>query len=289
MNLVQSARTRAVGYTWRYLLAAFLIAFTLIPVIWVVSTSFNQAQSLSSARLIPRNPTISNYVTLLTRPSLDFKRRMLNSLKVSLIAVSAVVVLTCRAAYALSRFRFKAKKAVMMAIMLINVFPGILALIALFTMFQQLGDFIPALGLNTHGALIVVYISGSMSINTLMVKGYIDTIPREIDESCVVEGASYWQTFWRVIFPMIRPIVITVLILAFMAIYGDFIIANLILKGNEELTVMVGIFRFTQQRMNTDWGLVTSATLLAAMPTVLLFYFSQKYIIAGLTSKAVKQ
>jgi arabinogalactan oligomer/maltooligosaccharide transport system permease protein len=289
MNLVQSARTRAVGYTWRYLLAAFLIAFALIPVIWVVSTSFNQAQSLSSARLIPRNPTISNYVTLLTRPSLDFKRRMLNSLKVSLIAVSAVVVLTCRAAYALSRFRFKAKKAVMMAIMLINVFPGILALIALFTMFQQLGDFIPALGLNTHGALIVVYISGSMSINTLMVKGYIDTIPREIDESCVVEGASYWQTFWRVIFPMIRPIVITVLILAFMAIYGDFIIANLILKGNEELTVMVGIFRFTQQRMNTDWGLVTSATLLAAMPTVLLFYFSQKYIIAGLTSKAVKQ
>jgi arabinogalactan oligomer/maltooligosaccharide transport system permease protein len=289
MNLVQSARTRAVGYTWRYLLAAFLIAFALIPVIWVVSTSFNQAQSLSSARLIPRNPTISNYVTLLTRPSLDFKRRMLNSLKVSLIAVSAVVVLTCRAAYALSRFRFKAKKAVMMAIMLINVFPGILALIALFTMFQQLGDFIPALGLNTHGALIVVYISGSMSINTLMVKGYIDTIPREIDESGVVEGASYWQTFWRVIFPMIRPIVITVLILAFMAIYGDFIIANLILKGNEELTVMVGIFRFTQQRMNTDWGLVTSATLLAAMPTVLLFYFSQKYIIAGLTSKAVKQ
>ena len=88
---------------------------------------------------------------------------------------------------------------------------------------------------------------------------------------------------------MIRPIVITVLILAFIATYGDFIIANLILKGNEQVTVMVGIFRFTQQRMNTDWGLVTSATLLAAVPTVLLFYFSQKYIIAGLTSGAVKQ
>jgi len=289
VNLVQSARARTLGYAWRYLLGAALIAFALIPVIWVISTSFNQAQSLSSARLVPRNPTIQNYVTLLTRPSLDFKRWMLNSLKVSIISVAAIVVLTCTAAYALSRFRFRGKRFVMMAIMLINVFPGILALIALFTMFQQLGDFIPWLGLQTHGALIAVYISGAMSINTLMVKGYVDTIPREIDESCLVEGASYWQTFWRVVFPMIRPIVITVLILAFIATYGDFIIANLILKGNEQLTVMVGIFRFTQQRMNTDWGLVTSATLIAALPTVFLFYLTQKYIIAGLTSGAVKQ
>ena len=289
MNTVQTRQARILGYTWRYLLAAALIAFALIPVIWVISTSFNQAQSLSSARLVPRNPTMENYVHLLTRPSLDFKRWMLNSLKVSVISVAIIVVLTCTAAYALSRFRFRAKKFVMMSIMLVNVFPGILALIALFTMFQQLGDFIPVLGLNTHGALIAVYISGAMSINTLMVKGYVDTIPREIDESCIVEGATYWQTFWKVVFPMIRPIVITVLILAFIATYGDFIIANLLLKGNEQVTVMVGIFRFTQQRMNTDWGLVTAATLLAAVPTVLLFYFSQKYIIAGLTSGAVKQ
>lgn len=289
MNTVQTRQAWILGYTWRYLLAAALIAFALIPVIWVISTSFNQAQSLSSARLVPRNPTMENYVHLLTRPSLDFKRWMLNSLKVSVISVAIIVVLTCTAAYALSRFRFRAKKFVMMSIMLVNVFPGILALIALFTMFQQLGDFIPVLGLNTHGALIAVYISGAMSINTLMVKGYVDTIPREIDESCIVEGATYWQTFWKVVFPMIRPIVITVLILAFIATYGDFIIANLLLKGNEQVTVMVGIFRFTQQRMNTDWGLVTAATLLAAVPTVLLFYFSQKYIIAGLTSGAVKQ
>jgi arabinogalactan oligomer / maltooligosaccharide transport system permease protein len=289
VNAVQTRHGRAIGYTWRYVLAVVLIIFAVVPFIWVVSTSFNAAKSLTSAQLIPTRTTLNNYTDLLSSKTLNFSRWMVNSLKVTVISVSCILFLTSMASYALSRFRFRAKRAVMMGIMLINVFPGILALIALFTMFQQIGMFIPAFGLNTHGALIAVYVSGAMSINTLMVKAYIDTIPQEIDESCLVEGASYWQTFWIVVFPMIRPIIITAGILAFMATYGDFIIANLILKGNDSLTVMVGIFRFTQQRFDTDWGVVTAGTVIAAVPTVSLFFFAQKYIITGLTSGAVKQ
>jgi arabinogalactan oligomer / maltooligosaccharide transport system permease protein len=289
MNAVQTRGGRVFGYTWRYVLAVVLIIFAVIPFIWVVSTSFNAAKSLTSAQLIPTRTTLNNYSDLLSSKTLNFSRWMVNSLKVTVISVSCILFLTSMASYALSRFKFRSKRTVMMGIMLINVFPGILALIALFTMFQQIGMFIPGFGLNTHAALIAVYVAGAMSINTLMVKAYIDTIPQEIDESCLVEGASYWQTFWIVVFPMIRPIVITAGILAFMATYGDFIIANLILKGNDSLTVMVGIFRFTQQRFDTDWGVVTAGTVIAAVPTVSLFFFAQKYIITGLTSGAVKQ
>jgi arabinogalactan oligomer/maltooligosaccharide transport system permease protein len=128
-----------------------------------------------------------------------------------------------------------------------------------------------------------------MSINVLMVKSYIDTIPIEIDESALVEGASYWQTFWIMIFPMIRPIIVTVAILAFMATYGDFIIANILLKGNDKITVMVGIFQFTQQRFDTDWGVVMAGTVIAALPALIIFFIAQRHIIDGLTAGSVKQ
>jgi len=128
-----------------------------------------------------------------------------------------------------------------------------------------------------------------MSINVLMVKSYIDSISQELDESARIEGASYWQVFWLIIFPVIRPMVITVAILAFMSTYGDFIIANLLLKGNDKITVMVGIFQFTQQRFDTNWGTVTAGTILAAIPVVVLFFSSQKYIIDGVMMGAIKE
>jgi ABC-type maltose transport system permease subunit len=177
----------------------------------------------------------------------------------------------------------------MMTIMILNIFPGVLAMVAIYIVMQQLGLNVPFLGINTHGGLICVYVAGSMSINVLMVKSYIDTIAVELDESALIEGASYWQVYWKIIFPVIKPMVITVAILVFMSTYGDFIIANLLLKGNDKVTVMVGIYQFTQQRFNTNWGVVTAGTILAAIPALVLFFMSQKYIIGGLTLGAVKE
>ena len=199
-----------------------------------------------------------------------------------------IVGITCLSAYSLSRFRFRGKKTVMMVIMILNVFPGILAMIALYTLLQQIGTYIPFLGLNTHGGLICIYVAGAMSVNVLMVKAYIDTVPIELDESALIEGATHWQTFWRIVFPIIRPMFVTIGILAFMNTYGDFVVANLLLKGNDKITVMVGIFQFTQQRFDTDWGIVTAGTVIAALPVVLLFFAAQKQILAGLTAGAVK-
>jgi ABC-type maltose transport system permease subunit len=241
------------------------------------------------AKIIPSVFTVNNYRDLLGNPNLSFGLWMKNSLKVSSISVSIIVMLTCVAAYALSRFRFAGKRGVMMGIMILNVFPGVLAMVAIFVMMQQLGYYFPLIGLNTHGGLICVYVAGAMSINVLMVKSYIDTVSIELDESALIEGASYFQIFWKIIFPVIRPMVITIAILAFMATYGDFIIANLLLKGNDKVTVMVGIFLFTQQRFDINWGVVTAGTALAAVPALVLFFISQRYIISGLTMGAVKE
>jgi ABC-type maltose transport system permease subunit len=278
-----------IGVTIKYVIALLLIAFAVIPFFWIIATSFNPSRSLLGANLIPSSFTVNNYRDLLSNANLSFGKWVFNSFKVSSISVIIIVLLTCTSAYALSRFRFAGKRGVMMGIMILNIFPGILAMIAIFVMMQQIGIYFPFVGLNTHGGLICVYVAGAMSINVLMVKSYIDTISQELDESALIEGATYWQIFWKIIFPVIKPMVITVAILAFMSTYGDFVIANLLLKGNDKVTVMVGIFQFTQQRFDTNWGIVTAGTIMAAIPVVVLFFASQKYIIGGVMLGAIKE
>jgi len=282
-------KQRIIVTTVKYLIALVLITFAALPFLWIVATSFNAARSLLGATIIPSVLTMNNYRDLLGDSNFPFGTWMLNSLKISSVSVCLIVLLTCISAYALSRFRFKGKREVMMGIVIMSIFPGILAMVAISFMMQQFGNYIPLIGSNTHGGLICVYVAGSMSINVLMVKSYIDSIAVELDESALIEGASYWQVFWRIIFPVIRPIVITVAILVFMSTYGDFVVANLLLKGNENVTVMVGIFQFTQQGNDINWGIITAGTILAALPVVVLFFMSQKHILDGLTLGAVKE
>jgi len=282
-------KRKIIAASGKYAVAVLLIIFAVLPFFWIIATSFNPARSLLGANLLPSSLTVNNYRDLLSNPNLAFGKWMFNSFKVSSIAVTIIVILTCLSAYALSRFRFAGKRGVMMSIMLLNIFPGILAMIAIFVMMQQFGNYIPFIGLNTHGGLICLYVAGAMSINILMVKSYIDSIAVELDESALIEGASYFQIFWKIILPIIKPMVVTVAILAFMSTYGDFIIANLILKGNDKITVMVGIYQFTQERFDTNWGIVTAGTIIAAIPVVVLFFISQKQILDGLMMGAVKE
>jgi ABC-type maltose transport system permease subunit len=288
-NNMKKKQRRLIISLIKYAVALALVIFAALPFFWIIATSFNPARSLLGAHLIPAALTLNNYRDLLDNPNLSFGRWILNSFKVSIISVFCIVLLTCFSAYALSRFRFAGKRGVMMGIMIMNIFPGILAMVAIYVMMQQFGNYLPFIGLNTHGGLICVYVAGSMSINVLMVKSYIDSIALELDESAIIEGASYGQVFWKIIFPVIKPMVITIAILAFMSTYGDFVIANLLLKGNDKVTVMVGIYQFTQQHFDTNWGIVTAGTVLAAIPVAALFFFSQKHILNGLMMGAVKE
>ena len=174
----------------RYLLAFVLIIFATVPGLWVVSTSFNPAKSLGSGSFFPEDPSFVNYQDLLTNEFFPYAQWFINSLKISTITTILTVIVTCLAGYTLSRFRFTGRRQLMGAILILNVFPAILAMVAIFSMIQQLGLQIPFIGLDTHGGLILIYVSGSMGINVLMVKAYIDSIPIELDESALVDGCN---------------------------------------------------------------------------------------------------
>ena len=272
----------------KYLIAFFLIIFAVFPAIWILSASLNPAKSLTGARIFPEQASLINYSELLNHDFFPYTTWLMNSFKITIISVIFIVFITCITGYALSRFRFSGRRHLMTGILILNVFPAILAIVAIFAMMQQIGTYFPFIGFNTHGGLIFIYVAGAMGINVLLMKAYIDSIPMEVDESALMDGATHWQLFWRIIFPMIRPMVVTVAVLSFFAIYGDFIIARVLLKSSDKLTVMVGLLLFQTDRFDQDWGIITAGAVMAALPIVLIYLPLQKYVIGGLTAGSVK-
>lgn len=276
------------GTGLRLLVAVVLIIFSVFPILWMVSASLNPTGSLATQTLIPANIGLGNYRELLTTGQFPFWTWFGNSIKVASITSVLSLSITTIAAYAFSRFRFRGRQGMLKAILLIQVFPGLLALVAIFLMISQMGDVLPFLALDTHASLILVYLGGAMGINIWLLKGYLDTIPREIDESATVEGASDWQIFTRLILPLIRPILIVIAIINYIGTYGEFVVARVLLRSNETYTLMVGLQIFAGAQFNQRWGVFAAGALLGALPIMIIYLVLQDKIVGGLTQGAVK-
>lgn len=288
-NIRQSQRQqKRLSIIIRWIVAIVLIVFAVFPVVWIVSASLNPADTLATQTLIPRNAGLDNYRELLESPVFPYLRWVGNSVKISSITTLLSVSITTLAAYAFSRFRFTGRVNLLKAILLIQVFPTLLAIVAVFLMISQIGDVIPRLGLDTHAGLILVYLGGAMGVNIWLMKGFFDTIPREIDESAMVDGASHWQIFTRLLLPLMRPILIVIGILSFIGTYGDFILARVLLKSTEQYTVMVGLQIFTSGQFSQRWGQFTAGALIAALPIMIIYLLLQDKIVGGLTAGSVK-
>jgi len=288
-NFHDSSRVqRTVSVGLRLIVAVVLIIFSIFPILWMISASLNPTGSLATQKLIPDNPGFGNYRTLLTSGQFPFWTWFGNSLKISIITSLLSLAITTIAAYAFSRFRFRGRQTMLKGILLIQVFPGLLALVATFLMISQMGDVIPFLDLDHHTSLILVYLGGAMGINIWLMKGYLDTIPREIDESAMVEGASNWQIFTRLILPLLRPILIVVAIINYITTYGEFVLARVLLRSNETYTLMVGLQIFTGAQFTQRWGVFAAGALLGALPIMIIYLALQDQIIGGLTQGAVK-
>jgi ABC-type maltose transport system permease subunit len=276
----------------KYLIALVLILFALFPVIWIVAASVNPVNSLATQTLFPRDAGLQNYEKLLTENEFSaifpFKQWMLNSLKIASITTIISVSITTLAAYSFSRFRFRQRENMLRSILLIQVFPGILAMVAVFLLIQQIGDVIPQVGLNTHTGLILVYLGGAMGINIWLMKGYFDSIPRDIDESAMVDGATHWQIFTRLMLPLMRPIIVVVGILTFIFVYGDFVMARILLKTTTQYPVTVGLWQFTANQFAQQWGIFAAGALMAALPIMIVYLLLQDQIVGGLTQGSVK-
>ena len=279
---------RTISIIVRLIVAVILIIFSVFPIIWMISASFNPSGNLSTQTLIPKNAGLDNYRQLLNSTEFPFWTWFWNSIKIASITSILSLAITTIAAYAFSRFRFRGRVTMLKGILLINVFPALLALVATYLMISQLGDVVPPLGLNTHASLILVYLGGAMGINIWLMKGYLDTVPHDIDESAMVEGASDWQIFTKLILPLLRPILIVIAIINYIGTYGEFILARVLLKGNDQYTLMVGLQVFAGAQFEHRWGVFAAGALLGALPIMIIYLILQDQIVGGLTTGAVK-
>ncbi|MFZ3070619.1 MAG: sugar ABC transporter permease [Anaerolineaceae bacterium] len=282
------SKSRRTGLIWRWVLAVFLITFSIFPVLWIISASINPLNDLANQQLVPENAGLDNFRELTNNPVFPFFTWLKNSLKISIISTLLTLSLTTMAAFAFSRFRFKGRQTLLKSILLIQSFPNLLAIVALFSIIKQLGDVVPAFGLNTHAGLILVYSGGAMGMNIWLMKGYMDTIPRDIDESAHVDGATDWQVFSQLILPLLRPILVVIGILSFIGTYGEFVIARTLLTKTELQTVMVGLQIFTAGQYTKNWGVFAAGALIAALPIMIIYLLLQDQIVGGLTQGAVK-
>lgn len=282
------SQQRRLGLILRWLLAVVLILFSIFPVIWIVSASLDPVNNLATQKLIPDNAGFDNFRELINNPIFPFFTWLWNSIKISVITTVLTLSLTTMAAFAFSRFRFKGRQGLLKAILLIQSFPNLLAIVALFSISKQIGDVFAALGLNTHAGLILVYLGGAMGMNIWLMKGYMDTIPRDIDESAHVDGATDWQVFSLLILPLLRPILTVIGILSFIGTYGEFIIARTLLTKRELQTVMVGLQIYTAGQYTQNWGVFAAGALIAALPIMIIYLVLQDQIVGGLTQGAVK-
>lgn len=273
---------------WRHVVLMAAVAFSLFPILWIVSASLNAVDNLTVARLIPRDLTTDNFTELFTNPLTPFGRWLWNSWKISLIAATLNVLVASFASFAFSRLRFKGRRAGLLALLLVQVFPQFLAFIALFLLGLQVGEVLPGVGLNTHAFLILVYLGGAIGFNAFLIKGFMDTVPYSLDESAKVDGASPWQVFARIVFPLSRPVLAVIFIITFVNLYGEFILAATLLRSTDNFTLAVGLQLFAASDYSAKWGTMAAATVVGAFPIVVTFLAAQKHIISGLTQGGVK-
>lgn len=263
-------------------------AFALYPVLIVIGASFDPRNTLVGGRIIPANPSLVNYQTLFTGTQTPILRWLLNSIIVSTISTLIILFLTTLAAYSLSRFRFRGRRTTLLATLVIQVFPTVAAMVAFYLLLDQLGDIIPILGLNTLGGLILLYCGGALGANAFLMKGYFDTIPRELDESAKVDGADEWTTFTRIILPLIRPILAVVGILSFIGTFNDFLLPRVFLRDQNVYTLAVGLSTFIGNNFAVNWGIFAAGALIGAVPITIMFLLLQTQFIGGLSQGAVK-
>ncbi|MFC3995469.1 sugar ABC transporter permease [Nocardiopsis sediminis] len=278
------ARARRDG--WRHAVMWLVLAFALFPILFVVSAALNPLGTLSSSRLVPAAVGPDNLVRLFT--DTPFAAWYLNSLLISLSNAAATVFLSALAAYVFSRFRFAGRRVGLYGLLLIQMFPQFLAVVAIYLMFSRVTELWPRIGFDTPWGLMLVYLGGALSINTWLMKGFFDTVPAELDEAARVDGATHAQVFFRIMLPLVTPVLAIVGLLVFISTINEFLLASVFLRDPEAKTVALGLYQLVADQRNTNFGMFAMGTLLLSIPVLSVFWFLQRYIVEGLTSGSVK-
>ena len=275
---------RRVG--WRHVVGILALAFSVFPILFVLSSALNPLGTLASSQLIPTDVTVENFRKVLFDTS--FPLWFVNSLIIGLVSAALGMFISACAAYAFSRFRFTGRRPGLLFVLLVQMFPALLAIVALYLMFATITDYWPLIGFNTRWGLLLLYLGGALGTTTWLMKGFFDTIPKDLDESAKVDGATHAQVFFGIILPLVAPILAVTGLLGFIGAVNEFMIASIFLTEDSAKTAAVGLYGLVSEERNNNFGVFAAGSLLLAIPIVALFQFLQRYIVGGLTAGAVK-
>lgn len=287
--------TGEINHVWLHIFMILFILLAVYPILWVFAIAFSGNQSLMIAD-ISANPTFvdrlrtilpwpqhiswKNFTDVMTEQ--PFARWMLNSVIVASLTTVVGVFLACTAAYSFSRFKFPGQRAGLMSFLVSQMFPGTLMLVPLYIIivkYLRLG--------NTYWGLIIVYSTTAIPFCVWMLKGYFDTISVEIEESAIMDGATRTMIFFRIILPLAQPAIAVTALFSFMTGWNEFIVASLFMEEEIRYTAPVGL-RFFVGGFAQQWGYFAAGSIIVSLPVVILFMFTQKYLISGLTAGGVK-
>lgn len=265
---------------------SLLCMVTLYPVLWVVKLALSPTQTLSmSANPFPEAVTLDHFRDVLSSTDAQgrwlFGRQLLSSLVVSGATTLVGLSLAVTAAYSLSRFRFPGKESGMQLLLITQMFPATLMLVPLYSILQTFGL------LDSLGGLVLVYATSSLPFCVWMLKGYFDTIPRELEEAAIMDGATPLQVFVKVVLPLARPALAVTALFSFMAAWNEFILAATLLNDTARFTLPVALQRYVGE-YKTEWGHFAAGALIISAPVMALFFVLQKFLVGGLTAGAVK-
>lgn len=265
-----------------YAIIALMFVVIFYPLLWAFGLSLNPGTSLYGAKMIPENWSFVHYQWLFFDPRSNYLTWYKNTLIVAFATSLASTFFVSLVAYAFSRYRFVGRKNGLYAFLLLQMFPGLMAMVALYIILNIIGLLDNLLG------LILIYVGGSIPMNAFLVKGYFDTIPRELDESAKIDGAGHFRIFFQIMLPLAKPILAVVALFNFMAPFMDFILPRIILRSPENFTLALGLFNFVNDQFANNFTRFAAGAMLVAIPIALIFLMLQRYLISGLTSGATK-
>lgn len=280
-----------------HLLLIAIAIIVLLPVASVVMVSLNKTGNLKAGFSLSEL-SLDNWKYIFGIPFTNalgetvsspypIMRWLFNSIKVSMISAVLMLLFSTSAAYSLSRFKFRGKETSLKFLMVMQMFPNMMAMIAFYFMLDFIGRYIPWLGIDTHGGLILIYLGGT-PFNIWLLKGYFDTLPRSIEESARMDGCTHFQAFTKIVLPLCTPMLAVIGLLTFIGTFSDFILPSILLKTQDQLTFAVGIQIFISESFASRWGQFAAASILGALPISLLFFSIHRYIVEGLSHGSVK-
>jgi arabinogalactan oligomer/maltooligosaccharide transport system permease protein len=285
---------------WRHFVVILAVLVALLPITYIIGVALNPVGSLSSScppersgvsaiscLIVPQTVSFENFTDIFSDTALPYGVWFRNSLVIALVAASLSTLMSAAGAFAFSRMRFTGRRPGLLALVLLQMFPQILAITAIFILMVEIGEVFPELGLGTVAGLILIYLGGSLGVNTYLMKGFFDTIPVEIDESAKIDGASHVRIFFSLILRLAAPVLVVVFFVTFTFVFNELAIAGTLLPETSNTTLAVGLNTYVSGNLQ-EWGKFAAGALIGALPMMAVFIVAQKHLVTGMTAGAVK-